>query len=255
MSTIVKKAEVIEKLETLMEYSCDAYEKYYEQQPHEGTSYEEHVDVSELFEPFGNILNEFFDPQDLTNAVQSVLGTLKCDLIRRSTRFEKDVNFGFPTDYPNGYENFVQFAYNFDELMKISNEEFYNGFYWTSETIEPESSETSSISETEEPDTTDATPITIKKLTGNTFLDKWITEIPSEKARECDDLLTVANWCKNAIGNYFVLCQTENFGNITSKMDDKDAWIDIYINRGLYELIKGRELGNNIPSCVKETLK
>lgn len=241
---IVTIDEVSEKIDTLIDYSIETYEAYYAVQ----TGPETHVDISTLFEPLNTALETFFDPQDLSNAVQSVLSTMKADLVRRSIRFEQQANFGFPTDFPNGYESFTQFAYNFDEIMSISNEDFYKGFYWETET-NTENTENTDASDTSD---TDGETSTTKKLAGNTYITAWITKLETEKSRECADLETVANWCKNATGNFFELCQTESYGNILSKLDDQDAYIDIFINRGLYDLIKVRQLANHIPSYITE---
>ena len=239
---VVTKSEVLDKISELQEYSVSTYNTYIENvlknQTSTSSTIETKVDISAFFETLTNTVNTFFDPQDLSNAVQSVLGTMKSDLIRRSFKFEKTVDFGFPTDYPNGYLDLVSFAYDFSDILNITNETFYSGFYRTS-------SSTSSSSGTTQTQT---------QVSGNSYIDTWVTKITSEKSRECSDLETVASWCQNALGNFFVTCQTENLGNIKEKMEDTDAWVEIYKNRGLYDLIKGRELSNHVPSEVQKVI-
>lgn len=239
---VISKTEVLEKITELQDYSVSTYNTYIENvlknQMSTSSTIETRIDVSTFFDTLTNTVNTFFDPQDLSNAVQSVLGTMKSDLIRRSFKFEKTVDFGFPTDYPNGYLDLVTFAYDFSDILTVLNETFYSGFYWTS------SSSTSTTGTTQ----------TKTQIAGNSYIDTWITKITSEKSRECSDLEIVASWCKNALGNFFVTCQTENLGNIKEKMEDTDAWVEIYKNRGLYDLIKGRELSNHVPSEVQKII-
>lgn len=256
---VVTKTEVLDKITELQEYSVSTYNTYItdvlEKQTSTSSTIETKVDVSTFFETLKNTVNTFFDPQDLSNAVQSVLGTMKSDLIRRSFKFEKTVDFGFPTDYPNGYLDLVSFAYDFSDILNVSNETFYSGFYWSS-TDGSEPSETSETTDgTDDTDSTDTSKTQIQtQISGNSYIDTWVTKIASEKSRECSDLETVASWCQNALGNFFVTCQTENLGNIKEKMEDTDAWVEIYKNRGLYDLIKGRELSNHVPSEVQKVI-
>lgn len=243
---VVTKSEVLDKIAELQEYSVSTYNTYIENvlknQTSTSSTIETKVAVSTFFETLTNTVNTFFDPQDLSNAVQSVLGTMKSDLIRRSFKFEKTVDFGFPTDYPNGYLDLASFAYDFSDILNTTNETFYSGFYWTSSSSDTSSSDSSGTSQTQ------------TQVAGNSYIDAWVTKITSEKSRECSDLETVASWCQNALGNFFVTCQTENLGNIKEKMEDTDAWVEIYKNRGLYDLIKGRELSNHIPSEVQKVI-
>lgn len=245
---VVTKSEVLDKIAELQEYSVSTYNTYIENvlknQTSTSSTIETKVDVSAFFETLTNTVNTFFEPQDLSNAVQSVLGTMKSDLIRRSFKFEKTVDFGFPTDYPNGYLDLVSFAYDFSDILNTTNETFYSGFYWSSSSSDTSSSSTDST----------GTAQTQTQVAGNSYIDTWVTKIISEKSRECSDLETVASWCQNALGNFFVTCQTENLGNIKEKMEDTDAWVEIYKNRGLYDLIKGRELSNHVPSEVQKVI-
>ena len=240
MTTVVKKSEVLEKVNALQAYSQSTYDAYITKvlasQTSTSSTIEKKVDISTFFDTLKSALDTFFEPTALSGAVQSVLGTLKCDLIRRSFKFEKTVDFGFPTDYPNGYNDLASFLYNFSDILGTSNTAFYSGFYWTSETSQDSQGQTQ----------------TVKSIQGNKYIDTWISKLTSEKSREVSDLENVASWCKGALGNFFVVCQTENLGNIREKMEDVDAYAEIYLNRGLYDTIKGRELNNHIPSAIEK---
>lgn len=185
-----------------------------------------------FFAPLETAVNSYFTQANIETELTNVVKYLYVDIWRRNTVFEYDYPLNLPTNFPTGWADVRQCFYQFSQLMAISNEDFYAAWIFEQPPLG-------------QPLPDNPVPIS------NTLIDAWIPEINQAKTTDKSNLVTLAEWCKNSEGDSDIISLLEERGRITSTLLMRQIAEEIYIARGVLEIIKDRNAGVYIPSYYK----
>lgn len=189
-------------------------------------SAEQDASTAVLFTPLETALSSYFSASDLTAALRDVVKYMYNDIQRRTTVYETEWPDNLPTDFPTGYYDLRGCFYDFSQLMTITNAAFYAGFVFSTS---PEGG---------------------SAVSSNTYLDAWTAGITSAASSEASAASNVAAWCKDAGGNSDLIDLLEDRGTVVSSMSREEIAEEIYVNRGVLEIINSRGLDVYVPSYL-----
>ena len=203
--------EIEDRIATLKEYSV-----------------EKDSATASLFTPLETAVQTYFNASnDMAEALRDVVKYMYNDISRRTTVYETEWPDNLPTDSPAGYSDLRECLYGFDELMSISEETFSSGFSYAS--------------------ASDGGAATVSE---NTYITKWTADITAYASSVADSLSNVAVWCRDAGGNSDLIDLLEDRGTVVSSMTRDEIAEEIYINRGVLEIIEAFGADVYIPTSV-----
>ena len=219
---MITKEQVIEKLDTLKEYSV-------KQDPA----------TEPFFEPVYTAVNSYFSANpSLEDAMRDVIKSLYMDIMNRTTICSNHLDYGLPTNFPKGYNDLEKCFYQFASVFKATEKAVFDAFVYGV----PETSATSiSISEVEQ-----------KIPTSNPMLTEWTAEITAAPQTDVDNLNAIAEFCKSGAEGSSLIRLFEDPGKLEQMKSTSDLANIIYIERKATSVIKARKLKTHIPTYLKE---
>ena len=219
---MITKEQVLEKLDTLKEYSV-------EQDPA----------TEPFFEPVYTAVNSYFSVNpSLEDAMRDVIKCLYMDIINRTTISSNHLDYGLPTNFPKGYNDLEKCFYQFASIFQTSEKEVFDAFIYGV----PETSATS----------TSTSGAGQKVPTSNPLLTEWTAEITAAPQTDVDNLNAIAEFCKSGAEGSSLIRLFEDPGKLEQMKSASDLANIIYIERKATSVIKARKLKTHIPTYLKE---
>lgn len=189
--------------------------------------------TADLFTPVETAVQEYFAAgTNLAGPLRDVVKYMYNDIARRTTVYETDWQDNLPTDYPAGYNDVRSCFYDFAELMTVDNATFFAAFIYETPTA-PEGG-----------GTTEPVPVS------NDYLTDWEADITSATTVDVNEVAALAEWCKNSEGNCDLIDLLEERGKVLEQKSREEIATDIYISRGVLEIIQTRGIDVYIPTYL-----
>lgn len=218
---MITKEQVLEKLDTLKEYSV-------EQDPA----------TEPFFEPIYTAVNSYFSANpSLEDAMRDVIKCLYMDIINRTTISSNHLDYGLPTNFPKGYNDLEKCFYQFASVFKATEKAVFDAFVYGV----PETSATSTNNRAGQ-----------KVPTSNPMLTAWTAEITAAPQTDVDNLNAIAEFCKSGAEGSSLIRLFEDPGKLEQMKSTSDLANIIYIERKATSVIKARKLKTHIPTYLKE---
>lgn len=191
--------------------------------------------TADLFAPLETAVQAYFSVGvNLSGPLRDVVKYMYNDISRRTTVYETNWPDNLPTNYPDGYNDVRSCLYDFAELMAMDNATFFAAFvYETPVTLSNDGA---------------AEPVPVS----NPYLDRWKANITDATTGDADKIATLAEWCKNSEGNCDLIDLLEDRGKVLSQKSREKIVADIYIDRGVLEIIQVRGIDVYIPTYLIE---
>ena len=218
---MISKQEVITKLDELKAYSI-------QQKPTFESEY------TSLMAPLYTAVNTYFStvPDGMINAITLFIHEAYCDTWNRNAVWENKFTSNRPASLPAGVADFRKNFYGFDWLDTPS-ATFYAA--WVVGT--PEGSDTGAP----------ATPKPIK----NTLIDTWVAEVIAAPAQDLANVIASKDFCAESSNSDILISLLEDSGKLLESMDREEIAEDIYITRGLLEVIQAKGYNIYIPTYLQ----
>ena len=218
---MITKEQVVEKLDTLKEYSV-------EQDPA----------TEPFFEPVYTAVNSYFSANpSLEDAMRDVIKSLYMDIMNRTTICSNHLDYGLPTNFPKGYNDLEKCFYQFASVFKATEKAVFDAFVYGV----PETSATS----------TRTGGAGQKVPTANPMLTAWTAEITAAPQTDIDNLNAIAEFCKSGAEGSSLIRLFEDPGKLEQMKSTSDLANIIYIERKATSVIKARKLKTHIPTYLK----
>lgn len=188
--------------------------------------------TADLFTPLETSVQEYFAANaNISGPLRDVVKYMYNDIARRTTVYETDWSDNLPTNYPAGYNDVRTCLYDFAELMTVDNATFFAAFVYETPTATAGST---------------AEPVPVS----NDYLTEWAADITTATTGDAGKILALAEWCKNSEGNCDLIDLLEDRGKVLSQKSREEIAADIYIDRGVLEIIQVRGLDVYIPTYL-----
>ena len=86
----------------------------------------------------------------------------------------------------------------------------------------------------------------------NDYLTEWTADITAATTGDAGKISALAEWCKNSEGNCDLIDLLEDRGKVLAQKSREEIAADIYISRGVLEIIRARGLDVYIPTYLAE---
>jgi hypothetical protein len=118
--------------------------------------------------------------------------------------------------------------YSFDDVMNCTNEQFYNGWQFSSDL-------TTGI-----------------KVTGNTLISLWALDLENKGTEqiEVDNIQNLINWLDDACSDASAIMLWEDLGKTVKQPNTKDIATDVFMNRKLKKCVDDLRLPVHVPSYL-----
>lgn len=221
---LVEKSAVTQKLNGLLVYSKSQDAK------NAGA-------IEALFSPVLVAVNSYFDSANpaLSSALNDVVQYMYFDINRRTTKYENEFDDNLPTNYPTGYADVTLCFHQFDGLLNVSNAAFFSAFVYE---IQDTSGDGGG--------TTEPVPVS------NAYLTQWTADITAAATGDAAKISALAEWCKNSEGNCDLIDLLEDRGKVLTQKSREEIAADIYIDRGVLEIINVRGVDVYVPTYLVE---
>lgn len=208
------KTEVINKLNSLLTYSCTA-------EPDNAESYQS------LMQPLITAVNSYFDNAraGFKVALNNLELGLYNDILKRGTVTTK-IDLPLAEDFPAAYSDLRKLFYTFP-CMGTSNTAFHAA--WVESTDE-------------------VTMLPI--ITNNTLIDAWISDLSSAISDELNNINSLYNWLENAASDAGMVMLWEDVGEITSQPNTTEIANDVFIEKHFKECIETLNLPAYKPTYI-----
>ena len=191
--------------------------------------------TADLFTPLETAVQKYFAAgTNLSGPLRDVVKYMYNDIARRTTVYETDWPDNLPTDYPDGYNDVRSCLYDFAELMTVDNATFFAAFVYETPTA-PAGGGT-------------AEPVPVS----NDYLTDWEADVTAATTVDINEVAALAEWCKNSEGNCDLIDLLEDRGKVLAQKSREEIAADIYISRGVLEIIRARGLDVYIPTYLAE---
>lgn len=188
--------------------------------------------TADLFAPLETAVQAYFSVGvNLSGPLRDVVKYMYNDISRRTTVYETNWPDNLPTNYPDGYNDVRSCLYDFAELMAMDNATFFAAFVYETPTA---------------PAGGTAEPVPVS----NNYLTDWEADITAATTADIDEVVELAGWCKNSEGNCDLIDLLEDRGKVLAQKSREEIAADIYINRGVLEIIQVRGLNVYIPTYL-----
>ena len=189
--------------------------------------------TADLFTPLETAVQKYFAAgTNLSGPLRDVVKYMYNDIARRTTVYETDWPDNLPTDYPDGYNDVRSCLYDFTGLMTVDNATFFAAFVYETPTAAGGAAE----------------PVPVS----NDYLTEWTADITAATTGDAGKISALAEWCKNSEGNCDLIDLLEDRGKVLEQKSRKEIATDIYISRGVLEIISARGLDVYIPTYLAE---
>jgi len=212
---MVSKEEVLAKIEQLKTYSTT-----------------QNALTAQSFVTLETAVNTYYnqDFKTLQTTFNDMVLYMFCDISRRTTKFEKEFESGLPTDFPKGYDNLELCFYQFEELLTISNADFYKTFKITTST-----------------DGTGNTTSTVE----NPTIDRWVVEITKATTEDFENVAKVSSFVENSSGNYDMINLFEDRGRTIKSLTPQEIAHEIYNTRKVKSVANALDIKVYIPTYLR----
>ncbi len=191
--------------------------------------------TADLFTPLETAVQKYFAAgTNLSGPLRDVVKYMYNDIARRTTVYETDWPDNLPTDYPDGYNDVRSCLYDFTELMTVDNATFFAAFVYET----PAAAEGGGTAE----------PVPVS----NGYLTDWAADITAATTGDAGKISALAEWCKNSEGNCDLIDLLEDRGKVLSQKSREEIAADIYIDRGVLEIIQVRGVDVYVPTYLAE---
>lgn len=188
--------------------------------------------TADLFTPLETAVQKYFAADtNLSGPLRDVVKYMYNDIARRTTVYETDWPDNLPTDYPDGYNDVRSCLYDFTELMTVDNATFFAAFVYETPT-------------TAAGGTAEPVPVS------NDYLTEWTADITTATTGDAGKISALAEWCKNSEGNCDLIDLLEDRGKVLEQKSREEIATDIYISRGVLEIIQTRGIDVYIPTYL-----
>lgn len=197
------QSEVINKLNSLVQYSCDM-------------DAENASIYQSLMSPLISEVTKYFtaDRSEFKIPLNTLQLSFYNDIIKRQTKYSKDVDFNMGTNYPLGYDDIRNLFYTFP-CMDVSNETFHQA--WV-----------------EELDEATALPI----ITHNTLIDIWTLSLSTAKQDELANINALNDWLEKASSDAGMVMLWEDLGVVEQQPNTKEIANIVFEYKHLKECIE-----------------
>ena len=190
--------------------------------------------TADLFTPLETAVQKYFAAgTNLSGPLRDVVKYMYNDIARRTTVYETDWPDNLPTDYPDGYNDVRSCLYDFTGLMTVDNATFFAAFVYETPTAAAGGT---------------AEPVPVS----NDYLTEWTADITTATTSDAGKISALAEWCKNSEGNCDLIDLLEDRGKVLAQKSREEIAADIYISRGVLEIIRARGLDVYIPTYLAE---
>lgn len=190
--------------------------------------------TADLFTPLETAVQKYFAAgTNLSGPLRDVVKYMYNDIARRTTVYETDWPDNLPTDYPDGYNDVRSCLYDFTALMTIGNATFFTAFVYETPTATAGGT---------------AEPVPVS----NPYLTEWTANITASTTGDAGKISALAEWCKNSEGNCDLIDLLEDRGKVLSQKSREEIAADIYIDRGVLEIIQVRGVDVYVPTYLAE---
>ena len=191
--------------------------------------------TADLFTPLETAVTAYFNASgNLAAPLRDVVKYMYNDIARRTTVYETDWPDNLPTDYPAGYNDVRGCIYDFTELMTVDNATFFAAFVYETPTAPADGGA--------------AEPVPVS----NDYLTDWEADITAATTADINEVAALAEWCKNSEGNCDLIDLLEDRGKVLSQKSREEIAADIYIDRGVLEIIQVRGVDVYVPTYLAE---
>lgn len=166
------------------------------------------------------------DTSGMQNAFAKMITQMDVDLIKRNTTWEHQFGSGLPTNYPYAYDDFAKIfngGGTFDEIMNISDADFFNGFPLRESDLYYEN---------------------------NPIIATWIETMGSAHSGETSKIDAITDFCENGGWNDGLISCFENRGIPTITKSKQDLARLIYIQKNAKPIINAFGWDLWIPSYL-----
>ncbi|WP_307745963.1 hypothetical protein [uncultured Phascolarctobacterium sp.] len=208
------KTEVINKLNSLLTYSCTA-------EPDNAESYQS------LMQPLITAVNSYFENAraGFKVALNNLELGLYNDILKRGTVTTK-IDLPLAEDFPAAYSDLRKLFYTFP-CMSVSNETFHAAWVESSDEV---------------------TMLPI--ITNNTLIDAWISDLSSAISDELNNINSLYNWLENAASDAGMVMLWEDVGEITEQPNTSEIANDVFITKHFKECIQTLNLPAYKPTYI-----
>lgn len=221
---MISKEQVIAKLDEYKAYSIQQNSTYSSQ-------------FTALMEPLYTAVNNYFStiPDGMIDAITLFIHEAYCDTWNRNAVWEHTFNANRPTNIPEGVADFRKNYYGFDWLSTTA-ATFYAA--WVIGTPEGSGDELGGATAAPEP-------------LNNTLVDAWTVEVTAAPEQDLANVIASKDFCASCSNSDILINLWEDSGQLLEYKTTEEIAQDIYITRGLLEVIETKGYDVYIPSYLK----
>ena len=219
------KEEVTAKLDEYKTYSI-------QQKPNYESQY------TSLMAPLYAAVETYFStvPDGMIDQINLFVHEAYCDTWNRAAKWENEFPVDRPTDVPAGVSDFRENFYKFD-WMETTPAAFFAA--WVEGT--PEGGESGGEGGIVAP----PEPIC------NSLIDSWVPEVTAAPDQDLANVKASTQWCASSSGSGMLVNLLEDQGRLEEYKTTREIAEDIYIDRGLFEVIQFKGYDVYIPSYLQ----
>lgn len=186
-----------------------------------------------LMSPLYSAVERYFSTKhpEIEEKLRELVHNMYCDILERGTVMEFTYGDPLPTDFPETYHDLEKCFYEFDLGTEV---EFHNAWVIGIPTDE------------------NGLPIGTEEIPlSNSLVSLWTAELTSAKATEVTKVSELLAWIQNSSSTNNLPYLLEDTGRVISSPSMQGIAKDIYISKGLLEIIKTLTLNVYIPSYLR----